>query len=92
MSITVSVSQLRNNISDYLEKAKLGTKVLVRDDKKDKMIAEITQTKTFNKDTYEKVLRKSAGIFTAENHPEWRTKSDVSKWLEKNRLADERTF
>ncbi len=92
MSITVSVSQLRNNISDYLEKAKQGTKILVRDNKKDKMIAQITQTRTFNKDTYEKVLRKSAGIFTAKNHPEWRTKSDVSKWLEKSRLVDERSF
>jgi len=92
MSITVSVSQLRNNISDYLEKAKQGTKVLVRDDKKDKMIAQIIQTRTFNKNTYEKVLRKSAGVFAAENHPEWRTKSDVNKWLEKSRLADERSF
>ena len=92
MSITVSVSQLRNNISDYLEKAKQGTRVLVRDDKKDKMIAQITQTRTFNKDTYEKALRKSAGIFTSENHPEWRTKVEVSKWLEKSRLADERSF
>ena len=92
MSITVSVSQLRNNISLYLEKAMQGTQVLVRDDKKDKAIAQITQMKSFDKDSYEKALRKAAGIFTAENHPEWETKSDVIRWLEKSRLADERSF
>lgn len=92
MSVTVSVSQLRNNISLYLEKAMQGMLVIVRDDKKDKAIAQITQTRSFNKDAYEKALRKAAGVFTAENHPEWRTKSDVVKWLEKSRLADERSF
>ena len=92
MSITVSVSQLRNNISLYLEKAMQGTQVLVHDDKKDKTIAQITKMRSFDKDSYEKALRKAAGIFTAENHPEWKTKSDVTKWLEKSRLADERSF
>lgn len=92
MSITVSVSQLRSNLSDYLEKAKQGTKVLIRDNKKGKMIAQITQVQSFNKESYESALRKAAGVFTAENHPEWRTKKDVVKWLEKSRLADERTF
>lgn len=92
MSITVSVSQLRNNISLYLEKAMQGTQVLIRDDKKDKAIAQLTQTRSFDKEGYEKALRKAAGIFTAENHPEWKTKSDVIKWLEKSRLADDRSF
>ena len=92
MSITVSVSQLRSNLSDYLEKATQGTRVLIRDDKKDKMLAQITQAQSFNKESYEHALRKAAGVFTAENHPEWRTKKDVIEWLEKSRLADERTF
>lgn len=92
MNITVSVSQFRNNISDYLEKAMQGTKVLVRDDKKNKIIAQITKTQSFNKDAYEKALRKAAGIFTANNHPEWATKTDVIKWLEQSRLSDDRPF
>lgn len=92
MNTTVSVSQLRGNISHYLEKAMRGTKVLVRDDKKNRMIAQITSTQSFNKDAYEKAFRKAAGIFTAENHPEWETKSDIIKWLKNSRVSDERTF
>jgi len=92
MTLTVSVSDLRGNISQYLERVMKGTRVLIRDEKRDITIAQITQMRSFDKEAYEKALRKAAGIFTAENHPEWKTKSDVIKWLEKSRLADERSF
>lgn len=92
MTLTVSVSELRSNISQYLERVMKGTRVLIRDEKRDVTIAQITQASFFDKAMYEKVLRKAAGIFTEENHPEWRTQSKISDWLTKNRLSDERSF
>jgi prevent-host-death family protein len=92
MTITVSVSQLRNNISEYLDRVSKGASLLVNDEKRGKRIAHITKAQTFDKDVYEKILRKVAGIFTAENHPEWKTKADVIAWVRKNRLANERKF
>ncbi len=92
MTVTVSVSELRNNISQYLERVAKGTRVFIRDEKRDKMIAQIIQTTSFDKSLYEKALRKAAGVFSAENHPEWKTKAQITNWLTKNRLADERSF
>jgi antitoxin (DNA-binding transcriptional repressor) of toxin-antitoxin stability system len=92
MTLTVSVSELRTNISTYLERVAKGARVLIRDEKKDITIAQITQAYFFDKTIYEKTLRKAAGIFTKENHPEWSTTSKVSSWLSKNRLNDERSF
>jgi len=92
MHITVSVSELRNNISSYLERVVKGTRVLIRDEKRDKTIAQITQTHAFDKNIYEKVLKRAAGVFSLENHPEWSTTSKVTSWVRKNRLLDERSF
>lgn len=92
MTLTASVSELRNNISDYLERVAKGAKVLIRDEKKNVTIAQITQAHVFNKESFEKTLRKAAGVFTAKNHPEWSTKKKVIKWLEKTRLSSNRSF
>jgi len=92
MTVTVSVSDLRSNISQYLERVMKGTRVLIRDEKKDISIAQITRTSVFDKDMYEKVLKKAAGVITVQNHPEWNTKNDVINWVTKNRLSDERSF
>jgi antitoxin (DNA-binding transcriptional repressor) of toxin-antitoxin stability system len=92
MTLTVSVSDLRNNISNYLEKVMKGTRVLVRDEKRDITIAEIVHTSSFDKVTYEKALQKAAGIFSEENHPEWKTKEDITDWVSKSRLSDQRSF
>ncbi len=92
MTLTVSVSDLRNNISLYLDRVMKGTRVIVRDEKKDVAIAQITQTFSFDKNMYEKVLQKAAGIFTSENHPEWSTKSNITDWVTKSRLSDDRLF
>ena len=78
MPLTVSVSQLRNNLSEYLEKSMKGTRVLLRDEKRDITIAEINQTSSFNKDTYEQVLKKSHGILSEKEHPEWKTQQKVT--------------
>ena len=79
MTLTVSVSELRNNISDYLERVAKGAKVLIRDEKKNVAIAQISQTHVFNKELFEKTLRKAAGVFSVKNHPEWSTKKQVTK-------------
>ena len=92
MTLTVSISDLKNNISDYLEKVMKGTRVFVRGEKRGITVAELIQIVTFDKVSYEKTLRKVAGIFSSENHPEWKTKNDVVNWVSKNRVADERTF
>ena len=92
MTLTVSVSEFRNNISEYLDKVAAGTRVFIRDGKKDKTIAQITPSSSFDPDAYEQAMRKAAGVFTAKNHPEWATKSDVIIWLRKSRLSDDRSF
>ena len=92
MTLTVSVSELRNNLAQYLEKVANGTSLLVRDQKKDQLIAEVVGRKEFNPDSFRKTLRASAGVFTAKNHPEWRTKKDVISWLQATRKASERHF
>ena len=92
MSVIVSISDLRNNIAQYLEQVTKGTRVLVRDEKRNKIIAQISQNSSFDSVAYEKVLRKAAGIFTADNHPEWGSKENVVNWLRKTRLANDRRF
>lgn len=92
MTLTVSISQLRSNLAQYLEKVDDGTNILVRDEKKDRLIAEIVGKKQFDPESFERALRKAAGVFTAKNHPEWRTKKDVIRWLEKTRKESERNF
>ena len=92
MTLTVSVSELRSNVSDYLARAIRGTRVLIRDEKKKKTIAQLTCVSAFDAHTYEQALKKAAGIFTFKNHPEWKARRDVTSWVHKGRLADERIF
>lgn len=79
-------------MSDYLDKVMSGNRVLIRDDKKDKTIAQITPTLSFDPEAFEKALNNAAGVFTAENHPEWKTKKDVANWLRKTRKNFDRQF
>ena len=92
MTLTVSISQFRNNISGYLDKAARGMEIVIRDEKRGQEVAQLTARKKFDLESFKKVLKKTAGVFTAENHPEWRTKEDVIKWVEKGRAAADRTF
>lgn len=92
MTLTVSVSDLRNNMSVYLARALSGSRLLIRDQKKGKTIAQITAVADFDKRGYEQALKRAVGVFSVEHHPQWRTKTAVSRWLQKSRLADERTF
>lgn len=92
MTITVSVSELRNNISEYLDRAMGGDKVLIRDEKRNLAVAQMSQAPTFDSDRYGKILQKVAGTLTAANHPEWKTIKSTNDWLTRTRLSDERVF
>ena len=92
MTITVSISEFRQNISDYLEQAKAGDIIVLKDEKRGKEVAQITGKKEFDPKRFWKTLKKHAGMLTAENHPEWRTKRDIIRWVEKSRAAADRTF
>lgn len=92
MTLTVSISDLRNNIADYLEQVEKGVHLYIRDSKRGKTIAQVTRAQNFDRDAFEKSLREAAGVFTAKNHPEWRTKKDVVRWLRKTRSANDRKF
>lgn len=92
MTLTVSVSQFRQHLSDYLAKARDGYTVILKDEKKNEEIVQIITKKKFNPETFGETLKAAAGIFTAENHPEWRTKKDVIRWVEQSRKAADRNF
>jgi len=92
MTLTVSISEFRNNMSEYLNKVSRGNQVLIRDDKKDISIAQINPVQSFDPEAFEKALDRAAGVFTAENHPEWATKKDVVSWLRKTRKNFDRKF
>ncbi len=91
MTITVSISDLRNNIAKYLEQAANGVTIIVRDEKKDKTIAQIVAANTFDKNRYEMVLRDSAGAL-GDEHTEWKNEEAIKEWLTKSRQDSERTF
>lgn len=92
MTVTVSVSQFRQHIADYIAKAKDGYTVILKDEKKNKEIVQLLAKKQFNPETFGKSLKIASGVFTVEKHPEWQTKRDVIKWLTKSRKAADRKF
>ncbi|HZE86671.1 MAG TPA: hypothetical protein VE090_00550 [Methylomirabilota bacterium] len=91
MTIVVSISQFRQHIADYIEKARAGNTVILQDEKKGQQIIKLVGKK-FNSEAFGHALKEATGIFTAENHPEWQTKNDVINWVEKGRLDSDRTF
>ncbi len=92
MTITVSISDFRQNISDYISQVQAGNTVVLKDEKKGIEVAEMKGKKQFDPVAFDRALRRAAGVFTAKNHPEWRTKRDIVRWLEKSRKADDRNF
>ena len=92
MTLTVSISEFRNNLSSYLDKVKEGNQVLIKDNKKKLAVAQITKVQSFDRESFIETMNRVAGVFTAENHPEWATKEKVIRWLRKTRLANQRSF
>lgn len=92
MNISVSITQFRQNIADYVAYAQAGDTVILKDQKKNEVIAELTGKKSFDLASFKKTLAEVAGTFTAQDHPQWRTKSNLVEWLEKGRKAADRSF
>ncbi len=92
MIINVSISQFRQNLADYIAKVVAGHTVILENGKKDQQIIQLVGKKKFNPYTFGNALKEASGIFTAENHPEWQSKEDVIKWVEKGRLSADRNF
>ena len=92
MTIVVSISQFRQNIADYIERVKTGDTVILQDEKKDQQVAQLIGKKKFNPQAFGNALRLASGIFTAQNHPEWKTKKNVISWVEKGRKNSDRSF
>ncbi len=92
MTVTVSISQLREDLAKYIACAQSGDRVVVKDEKKGTELVEIIGKKAFDPEAFGRAMYKAAGVFTAKNHPEWATKKKVEQWLRKSRLADDRHF
>lgn len=92
MTITVSISNFRSNISEYLSQVKAGHTIILKDEKKKEEVAELTWKKKFDSHAFGRALEAAVGVFTTKSHPEWRTKKDVIRWVEKSRKAADRIF
>ncbi len=92
MTMNVSVGQFRQNVAEYIAKAKAGHTIVLVDEKKGQQLVQIVGRKMFDPEAFGKALKSAAGVFTSKNHPEWRTKNDVIKWVEHGRKAADRSF
>lgn len=92
MTITVSISEFRQNISHYVSLAQEGYVIVLKNGKKGQNLVEVVKRPKFDLHTFEKALENASGVFTVENHPEWKTKADVSKWLRTERSKADRHF
>lgn len=92
MIIQVSISQFRQNIAEYIEKVKAGYTIILKDEKKDRQVAQLTGKKAFDPETFGNVLKAASGVLTDKNHPEWQTKYDVVAWLVNERKNSDRSF
>ena len=75
MNVTVSVSDFRDNLTDYLELLWRGKRVVIKDARKDAPIVELTASEPtgFNWDNYIKEVSKLAGSnFLAGDEKNWK--------------------
>lgn len=92
MTITVSISNFRSNISDYLAQVKSGHTIILKDEKKNIEVAEVKVRKKFNSKKFWETLKRNTPIFTDTNHPEWKTKRNIIRWVNEGRKAADRTL
>lgn len=92
MTITVSISQFRRRLSDYIDKARNGSTVVVRDEKTDQDLVQVTGRKQWDPEAFRRTLYRVAGSISVKDHPEWATPSKISRWLRKERKAAEGHF
>jgi len=92
MTLNVSVGQFRQHIAEYIAKAQGGHTVVLIDEKKDQQLVQLVARKKFNPETFGKALKAAFGVFSKQNHPEWKTKVGVINWVEQGRKAADRSF
>ncbi len=92
MTLNVSIGQFRQNVAEYIAKTKEGHTIVLIDEKKGQQLAKIVGTKRFDPEAFGRALKSAVGVFSAKNHPEWRTKVDVIKWVEQSRKVADRSF
>lgn len=92
MTVTVSISQLREDLSAYISRVQSGESIVVKDEKKGIEVAEITSRKQFDPEAYKAMLDRVAGSISAKDHPEWATPAKISRWLRRTRKQSERHF
>lgn len=92
MTMTVSISDFRDDISGYLDRVKRGDTVVIKDEKKDEEIAEIKAKKKFDPIAYRRMLKRVSGTFTARDHPEWASLPKIVSWVNTSRKQAERSF
>ena len=92
MTITVSISEFRQNIADYLARAREGHTIVLKDEKKGEEIAQLVGKKKFDPKTFGRALSALAGTISAKDHPEWATTGKINQWLRQTRKAAERHF
>ena len=82
MTQTVSASDFRQNMFRYFDLVKKGNTIVVRNDKKDETLVQITQAKSWDPEAYGEMLKNLAKkpVFTSEDHPEWATLRDIQRW------------
>ena len=92
MTITVSISDFRQNLSDYLAKVRAGHRLVLRDEKQEETIASVVPEKQWDPEMFRRTLYRVAGSISVKDHPEWATPKKIERWLRKTRLANERHF
>ena len=88
MSTAINVTNLRDNLADYLDLVRFEQKSLdiIR---RGKIIAQITP-KTQSKENYVKAVKMAANTFSNKNHSEWKNINNIIKWVNKGRKTAER--
>jgi len=92
MPVTISVSDFRTGIADYLRLAAAGKTIVISDERRGIRIARLVADKQFDSSAYRTMLNRVAGAFAAARHPEWSTPAKLENWLRAGRLADDRKF
>lgn len=70
--MTVSVSEFRKNLSDYLEKVKEGEEIVVRDEREREDLAELRPPEEKNWDEIMKAVEKAYGMWADIPEDEWK--------------------
>ena len=84
----INVTDLRNNLADYLDLVRFKKQAL-NISRRGKVIAQITH-KTQSKENYSKAVKMAANTFSIKNHSEWKSINNIVKWVNKGRKKSER--